>query len=308
MLTVAIAALVLVILLSILHLRWRTRYGYPPADTPSVLCYHKITPRFCLEGTWTTPSRFLDQIDFLLTRGYVFLSEDEFYAALSSPFPDHAKKILLTFDDGYEETHDVFMEHLAPRGIPVLVFLVADYAGERNTWDISLGRRPFRHLSWEQVSRMSQKGASFGSHGARHLDLTRTAPDALEREVAGSRRAIADKTGKPVRSFSYPFGRYDAGVRAAVERAGFDGAFSLYPRHSNERIDRYAIRRNGVYVIDTRRNLRWKIERSPVFWFEEMKCRTINAAAVLTPILTQPSRGRGKQTRTFSCGRNEKGR
>ena len=294
MLTVAIATLVLVIPLVVLHLRWRTRYGYPPPDTPPVLCYHKITTRFCLEGTWTTPSRFLDQIEFLITRGYGFISEDEFYSALSRPSPDRAKKILLTFDDGYEEIHDVFLEHLAPRGIPVLVFLVAGYAGERNTWDISLGRRAFRHLSWEQVARMSQRGASFGSHGARHLDLTRTAPDVLEREIAGSRRAIADKTGNRVRSFSYPFGRYDARVRAAVERAGFDGAFSLYPRHTNEWIDRFAIRRNGVYVIDTKRNLRWKIERSPASWFEEMKCRTINAVAVLTPILKQLSRGRGR--------------
>lgn len=286
---IAIAALALVIALAALYLRWRVSFGRPPALAPSALCYHKITPRFCLEGTWMTPRRFVDQIDFLRDRGYRFLSEDEFYAALSIPSRDHAREILLTFDDGYEEIHDVYLEHLVPRKVPVLVFLVADYAGKTNDWDLSLGRHPFRHLTWEQVSRMAREGASFGSHGGRHLDLTRVTAAVREREIAGSRRSIAARTGRAVRSFSYPYGRYDAQAKAAAARAGYRGAFSLYPRHSNGRIDRYAMRRSGVYVIDTKLSLRWKLENGPFYWFEEMKCRTINSAAVLTPILKRPS-------------------
>jgi peptidoglycan/xylan/chitin deacetylase (PgdA/CDA1 family) len=284
-----IASFLVVVSLVGLYLRWRILYGVPPAGAPSALCYHKISRRFRLEGTWTTPRRFLDQIDFLRERGYRFITEDEFYAGLSSPSHERAREVLLTFDDGYEEIHDVFLEHLAPRRIPVLVFLVAEYAGRTNDWDLSLGRPPARHLSWNQVARMAREGAAFGSHGARHIDLTRASADAVKSELDGSRRLIADKTGADVKSFSYPFGRYDARVSAAVRRAGYAGAFSLYPRHSNGVIDRYAMRRNGVYVIDTRLTLRWKLEDGPFFWFEEMKCRTINSVAVLTPILKRPS-------------------
>lgn len=281
-------------LLLVLYIRWKTAYGYPPTDVPPVLCYHKLSTRFCLEGTWTTPRRLLDQIDRLRDRGYRFIGEDDFYDRLAQRSPDHSRTVLLTFDDGYEGVYEMFTEHLAPRGVPVLVFLVSDYIGKENAWDLSLGRRSFRHLTWDQISRMSQGGAGFGVHGATHSDLTRLPPDALEKEIAGSKRTVSERTGKTVRSFSFPFGRYNDDVKAAVERAGYDGAFSLYPRHSNDHVDRFALRRNGVYVIDTNLALRCKLERTPFFWFEEMKCRAINSVAVLTPILKRVSSDPGR--------------
>jgi len=282
------------ILLALLYVLWRILYGYPPADSPPVLCFHKLSRRFCMEGTWTTPRRFLAHVDFLVERGYRFLREDEFYDALENRSPNHARSVLLTFDDGYEELYEMFTEHLAPRGIPVLVFLVTKYAGENNTWDLSLGRRPFRHLAWEQVADMAEKGACFGSHGATHIDLTRAPQRVVEEEVGESRRVLAERTGTNVRSFSYPFGRYNPSVIESVRSAGYTGAFSLYPRHPNERVDRFALRRNGVYVIDTNVTLRWKLEPTPFFWFEEMKCRTINSAALLTPVLKRFSAGQGR--------------
>lgn len=278
-------------LLFFLYLRWRICYGYPPRDVPAVLCYHKLSERFLFEGTWTTPRRFLDQMNRLRDRGYRFIGEDDFYGALALRSPERSKEILLTFDDAYEGVYDVFVEHLAPRGVPVLVFLVADFVGKENAWDLSLGRRPARHLDWDQIRGMIERGAAFGVHGATHADLTRAGPGALEREIAGAKRTVAERTGRTPRSFSFPFGRYDAAVQAACARAGYDGAFSLYPRHSNARVDRFALRRSGVYVIDTHRTLRWKIERTPFFWFEEMKCRSINSAAALTPLLKRASTG-----------------
>ncbi len=240
-----------------------------------------------------TPHRFVDQVDALVARGYRFIGEDEFFDALEHRSGGRIREVLLTFDDGYEEIHDVYLQCLAPRGIPVLVFLVTDYAGRGNEWDLSLGRAPSRHLSWAQVAAMAARGARFGSHGATHIDLTRASREGLDREITGSRLIVRERTGAPVRSFSYPFGRTNAAVAQAVQDAGYDGAFSLYPPRSNEYVDRFALRRNGVYIIDTNSTIRSKIERNPFFWFEEMKCRTINSVAVLTPLLKRSSQGRG---------------
>ena len=290
----AVLAAAVFVLLAFLYVTWRIRYGYPPRDVPPVLCFHKLSSRFCFEGTWTKPERFLGHIDSLVGRGYRFLGEEAFYDALDRRSPDHAKSVLLTFDDGYEEIHEMFTRHLAPRGIPVLVFLVTGYAGKVNSWDLTLGRRPFRHLSWEEVAEMAALGASFGSHGATHVDLTRAPVGVVEREIGESRRELSERTGRNIRSFSYPFGRYNVAVRDAVRRAGYAGAFSLYPRHANARVDRWALRRNGVYVIDTNATLRWKLEPTPCFWIEEMKCRSINATARLTPLLKRFSAGRDR--------------
>jgi hypothetical protein len=59
-------------------------------------------------------------------------------------------------------------------------------------------------------------------------------------------------------------------------------------------VDRFALRRNGVYIIDPAIALKCKLERNPFFWFEEMKCRTINGVAVLTPVLKRLSAGPDK--------------
>jgi peptidoglycan/xylan/chitin deacetylase (PgdA/CDA1 family) len=287
---IVLAATILALLL--LFAVWRIRYRFPPSDVPPVLCYHKLSRRFCLEGTWVTPGRFLDQIDYLEGKGYRFITEEEFLQALDRPAAENGKNLLLTFDDGYRELHDLYVKHLHRRSIHPLVFLITDYMGEENTWDLSLGRRAFRHLAWEEAADMAAGGASFGSHGATHIDLTRIPRGRCEREITDSKAVIEEGIGRPVNSFSYPFGHYNSETKSLVRAAGYKTAFSLYPSHTNERIDRYALRRNGVYIIDTRLSLGWKLNRSKFFWFEEMKCRTINGVAVITPLLKRSAADR----------------
>ena len=264
---------------------WRVRYGYPPDSVPRVLCFHKLSQRFCFEGTWTTPSRFAAYVDRLRARGYLFIDEAQYLLALDAPAADRSKQILLTFDDGYTEVHDIAWPALSVRGIPFHVFLVTDYAGRENTWDLSLGRKPFRHLDWAAVREMSGRGVTFGSHTASHADLTRVSHQQAMSDLLRSKRAIEDATGKPVRTLSYPFGRYRASAQAAARDAGFEAAFSLYPSHHNAVTDRFALRRDAVYVIDPVSTIETKLERNPLYGLEEMKCRAINAVAVLTPLL-----------------------
>lgn len=280
--------------LLVLFLRWKTRYRYPPRDVPQILCYHKLSSRFCFEGAWMPPARFLDQIDRLVGEGFEFIGEDSFLEALDGSLPRRDTEILLTFDDGYDELYDMCLGHLIPRGIPLLIFLPTEYVGKENAWDLSLGRRPFTHLSRPRIEELVRHGVRFGSHGARHLDLTCLNETELEREVSGSKKTLEEITGTQVKTFAYPFGRYHARIKSTVQEAGYQAAFSLYPAHSNEVTDRFALRRNGVYIIDTPLTVRCKLRPNPLYWFEEMKCRAINGVAVLTPVIKRFSAGPGK--------------
>lgn len=268
-----------------LHAVWRAKYGYPPDHVPRVLCFHKISRRFLFEGTWTTPARFAAVIDRLRARGYTFIDEAQYLAALEAPPADRSKQVFLTFDDGYTDVHDVAWPLLAERGIPLHVFLVTDYAGRENDWDLSLGRPPFRHLEWSVVREMSARGVTFGSHTASHADLTRLTRAQALADLERSRKSIEDATGKPARTLSYPFGRYHAMAQETARAAGFQAAFSLYPAHRNAITDRFALRRDAVYVIDPAAMIETKLARNPLYGIEEMKCRAINAVAVLTPLL-----------------------
>lgn len=272
---------------------WRLRFGYTPPGFPQALCYHKICRQFCFEGTWTTPERFFGQIDFLLSRGYTFINENEFLTSLDNPSRDNDKKLLLTFDDGYEEIIDLVIPGLQFRNVPALVFLVAGYSGRTNSWDLSLGRRSFKHISWEEAVELKSQGVHFGSHGFTHADLTQLSVEGCKEEMQRSKDMLEDRLGAVVRSFSYPFGRYNRKIKKIAADVGYEAAFSLYPAHTNGIIDRYALRRNGIYIIDSHRTVLRKLEPGPLYWLEETKCRAINGIAVLTPLIKRFCSPRG---------------
>jgi peptidoglycan/xylan/chitin deacetylase (PgdA/CDA1 family) len=273
-----------------LYVAWRIAVGYPPRGAAQVLCFHKISRRFLWEGTWTTPERFFGIVDHLLERGHRFVGQDEYLARLDTAQAADPAPLFLTFDDGYAGLLADVLDGLIRRSVPLHVFVVSDFAGRTNRWDLSLGRPAARHADWEELRELAAAGVTFGSHTATHRDLTRLDDDAVAAELVRSRQVIAEKLDTVVRTLSYPFGRYNAAARAAAQSAGYEAAFSLYPRHRNERIDRWALRRNGVYIIDTPRTVARRLRRHPWFWFEEMKCRAINGVAVLTPLLRNRQR------------------
>ena len=268
-----------------LHFHWRFHFGYPPDTTPRVLCFHKLSNRLLLEGTWTTPRHFAAIIDRLLHKGYTFIDEARYLALLDRPEVGASRFIFLTFDDGYADSINVAHDILKTRRVPMHVFLVSDFAGKENTWDLSLGRPAVRHLSWERVRELARDGVTFGSHTATHVDSTTVPYDFYVEELKRSRRDIEMATGKSVRTLSYPFGRCNERCAEAARDAGFDAAFSLYPSAHNGKIDRYALRRNAVYVIDPVGLVERKLRPNVLYSLEERKCRAINSVARLTPIL-----------------------
>lgn len=64
---------------------------------------------------------------------------------------------------------------------------------------------------------MAAGGIVFGSHTRTHPDLRRVTPAQARDELAGSRKAIEDAVGRPVTTFAYPYGTYDASVKGLVD-------------------------------------------------------------------------------------------
>ena len=281
----ALAAIFLIILLSTLVYHYRRhRFGLPLDSFTRVLAYHKVTG-FEFGGTWITPGGFISQVDFLLGKGYRFIDEEQFLETLDGERAGSDRELLLTFDDGYRELLDNALPALEERNIPALIFLISSYVGKENRWELGLPGRRSRHLSWDEIMDLAGRGFSFGSHTRSHRDLARIPLDEAGYEIRHSKSEIEEKLGRPVRSLSYPFGRVNRAVAREAEAAGYRAAFSLYPSGPNGSIDRYALRRDGVYIIDTRISLKVKLGRGPFFWLEDIKGRAINAVAVLTPLL-----------------------
>jgi len=249
-----------------------------------VLAYHKVT-RFELGGTWVPPDRFVRQMDALLDAGFHFIDETLFLDALEGRRMAMDREILLTFDDGYRGLLDHAIPALEARKIPALIFLVSAFVGKENTWELNLPGMHFRHLGWDEIENLSHDGFSFGSHTRTHRDLTRLSLEAVRDELVFSKQEIEERLAVKVRSLSYPFGRLNDAVRREAERGGYRAAFTLCPARESARSDHYALRREGVYVIDSIRNIKAKLSEGLPFRLEGMKGRIINAVAILTPLV-----------------------
>jgi len=97
-------------------------------------------------------------------------------------------------------------------------------------------------MTWDMVLEMHRAGFTIGSHTRSHVSLPAESPERVAEELAGSKRAIEERIGEPVRHFCYPGGQFNCTVVKAVERAGYDFAYTActhgVPQHSKLTIER----------------------------------------------------------------------
>jgi peptidoglycan/xylan/chitin deacetylase (PgdA/CDA1 family) len=83
-----------------------------------------------------------------------------------------------------------------------------------------------RKVTIPQVRALIRNGWEIDAHTLTHPDLTTLSASQLPREIGGSRAWIRRHFHVPASFFTYPSGRYDARVIAAVRAAGFLGALT----------------------------------------------------------------------------------
>ena len=160
-----------------------------------------------------------------------------------------SRSVVLTFDDGFRNFHDAGMPVLARHGFTATVFIVSDYMGRRNDWEIppvGLGSREI--LTWSQEVELSANGIEIGSHTRTHPDLRRLSETKAQHEITGSRIEIEDHLGQQIQSFAYPFGETNPISREYVKKE-FQAVCTTVlqrangePLHDLPRIDMYYMR------------------------------------------------------------------
>jgi peptidoglycan/xylan/chitin deacetylase (PgdA/CDA1 family) len=259
---------------------WRLRFGPPDPGQIPILAYHKVENRFELGGTWITPKRFEKQMVWLKKQGYHAVTLSRAAELMRSGESRNGRYVCLTFDDAYGGLYTHALPVLKECGFAATVFVITDYAGRENRWDINWGGRRFRHLDWGQMREMQQAGIEFGSHGRSHRDLRHLNDQALSEELAESKKIMETELKSKVNTISYPFGLYDGRVAEAARQAGYSCACSLSPAHKNNITDFFALRRCGVYITDIMWDFRNKVEQtSRWFWLQDLWSRTVNFCA-----------------------------
>jgi peptidoglycan/xylan/chitin deacetylase (PgdA/CDA1 family) len=190
---------------------------------PRVLVYHGVAePNDGDTSRLLTAPRHVEaHIRFLQKRGFRFLTAEELLDGMPS-----GRTAVLTFDDGFR--------NWVTAAQPLLERL-----GVRGTFYLCPGRYRMQHpevagekgrlLDEAEARALAESGMELGSHSLTHPDLRKLDDDALEHEVRASKIAVESLTGRPCRTFAYPYGLYDERVTRAVGAAGYELAFAWLP-------------------------------------------------------------------------------
>jgi peptidoglycan/xylan/chitin deacetylase (PgdA/CDA1 family) len=199
-----------------------------------------------------SPRVFQEGIAMLRARGYHALTLQGAVALLRAGRPFPARAFVLTFDDGFESMYTEAFPVLQRHGMTATVFLTVD-AGGHSGPDARLpsfeGRR---RLSWSEIRTMHAAGIEFGAHTLTHPDLTRLPEEQIAVEMSSSQDRIEQALATPVRTFAYPFGRFDA-TSQRIARRYFDCACADTLGFLSPRSDPYALERVDAYYLRTRR-------------------------------------------------------
>jgi peptidoglycan/xylan/chitin deacetylase (PgdA/CDA1 family) len=195
----------------------KTPSEYVPGEAkyPRILTYHEVSNRFHLGINCVRPKVFRSHIEFIKSAEIPFTP----LKGLSDGARSHT--VSFTFDDGYESFYDEVFPILIECKIPATVFIITEHVGKTNDWDLTLGVNRRRHLSWPQISEISDAGIEIGSHSRFHRDLTRLSDTALDAELLSSKEIIEDNIGREVTSLALPFGRASIEVFEAARKIGY---------------------------------------------------------------------------------------
>jgi len=210
-----------------------------------ILAYHMVEPRFDIAITRVTPRQFGAQIEALLSAGYSVLPLRE---GLEHSRPQE-KTLVITFDDAYGSVYEHAFPVLRANGVRATLYVPAGYIGKLDDWDVNFGRIQFRHMTADQILTLHEAGWEIGSHGCRHLDLTRLEGERLEEEVAGSKALLEELIRGEIDAISYPFGNTDERVIACCNKAGYRTGVVMGRPHKQLEVN-MTLQRLGVYLYD----------------------------------------------------------
>jgi peptidoglycan/xylan/chitin deacetylase (PgdA/CDA1 family) len=121
-------------------------------------------------------------------------------------------------------------------------------------------REDFDIASWAELRALDPQVITIGSHTLTHPILPSLPPEALEREVGESRRALEERLQRPAELFAYPNGDLNAAVRACVRRH-YRGAVISVPREVTSGCDLHLLPREATPPGAMR--LAWSMHRLP---------------------------------------------
>lgn len=170
-----------------------------------ILLYHSI-------GDDGLSRQLLDEhLDFLSSAFSIITLRSLYQGVVDGDLSKNS--LVITFDDGYRDTHEVALPILEKYRVVATIFIATGYIGSE------YDGKPT--MTQGQIKNITEYRMEIGAHSITHPDLRRLNREDLKAELALSKAKLEEITEAPVISFSYPTGLYNRKVIEIAKAVGF---------------------------------------------------------------------------------------
>ncbi len=187
-------------------------------------------------------------------------------------------KVLITFDDGFEDIYTNALPVLQRHDMTATVFVVSGFIGKSSTWDTL---SPRRHLNKNHIRSMHSLGIEIASHTVTHPNLCFLSDKEIRSELMDSKYCLEEVIGAPICSISFPFGHWNRRIWHIAKECGYKCG-TLY-RWGRER-PKELVPVWGAYMLDNPKDLLEKINPSRHFSISRAQSRILPSFSKGTPV------------------------
>ncbi len=193
----------------------------------AILVYHRFGA-VATDSMTVTTRVFEQHLLAIRERGYTVVRARQFVDSLRAGFPELARSVVITVDDGHRSVYTDMWPLVRRHQIPVTLFV----------YPSAISNAAYA-MTWVELEELARSGlVDVHSHTYWHPDLLRekrrlAAADYArfaDFQLVRSRQVLEKRIGAPVNLLAWPFGNYDAELMSRAAGLGYDAAFTLERR------------------------------------------------------------------------------
>ncbi len=137
------------------------------------------------------------------------------------------KVVGITFDDGYHNNLAV-LPILQRYRFTATNFIVSDYIGDYNRWDIPKNIPKNRLMSQDDIKQWLDAGMSIGAHTKTHVNLNDCTKDVAWQQIYDCQETLTQLFGVKIDDFCYPYGQFAQQHIDYLKQLNFRTATAMY--------------------------------------------------------------------------------
>jgi peptidoglycan/xylan/chitin deacetylase (PgdA/CDA1 family) len=215
----------------------------------AILLYHRVndfSQDVLTVGTETFAAHLL-----AVRKHYPVISSETLTRCIQDKDAIRPTAVLIHFDDAYRDVYSSGGAILAAAGVPAAAFVSSGFVDTDRVFEHDREKYPFQYENFrrEDLENWVREGFEIGAHTVNHVNLGTCSLEQTRFEIVESGAQLERMIGRPVKLFSFPFGKIEdirPEATTFIREAGYSALFSAYGGFVGEDTSLWDIPRIGV--------------------------------------------------------------